>query len=36
LFDDLCKSVGNGPVYLESSKFEEREGNLKLALNVCE
>jgi la-related protein 1 len=29
-----CKSYG--PVFLEASKYEEREGNIEAALEICE
>lgn len=29
-----CKSYG--PVFFEASKYEEREGNIKIALEICE
>lgn len=29
-----CKSYG--PVFFEASKYEEREGNIDLALEICE
>ena len=28
--------MGNGPIYLEASRYEEREGNLEEALEFCD
>lgn len=36
LFHQLCKTYGNGPVYLEASRYEEREGCVEESLNFCE
>ena len=36
MFDQVCKRFGNGPVYLEASRYEEREGNLEESLRFCE
>jgi len=35
-FKEACVNTGNGPVYLEASRYEEREGNLEEAVNQCE
>ena len=31
---DNCQSYG--PIYLEASKYEEREGEIEKALKICE
>lgn len=31
---DKCQSYG--PIYLEASKYEEREGEIQEALKICE
>lgn len=36
LFQTLCTQVGNGPVFLEASRHEEREGNIMMSLTICE
>jgi hypothetical protein len=36
IFSLVCKKYGNGPVYLEASRYEEREGNLEDSLKLCE
>jgi tetratricopeptide (TPR) repeat protein len=36
LFQSLCQNVGNGPIYLEASRYEEREGNLIESLQFCD
>jgi hypothetical protein len=36
LFSKLCKKFGNGPVYLEASRYEEREGCILESLDYCE
>ena len=36
MFKEICETVGNGPVYLESSRYEEREGCIEEALTYCE
>lgn len=36
MFKEICEKVGNGPVYLETSRYEEREGCLDEALTYCE
>ncbi len=36
LFAQLCQTFGNGPVYLEASRYEEREGCIRESLDYCE
>lgn len=36
IFDSLCLQVANGPVYLEASRYQEREGDFERALDYCE
>jgi hypothetical protein len=36
LFKRLCEIYCNGPVYLEASRYEEREGCIAEALEYCE
>jgi len=35
-FKEACVNTGNGQVYLEASRYEEREGNLEEAVTLCE
>ena len=36
IFKELCQTVGNGPIFLEASRYEEREGNIAQSLDFCE
>ena len=36
IFSQVCSKFGNGPVYLEASRYEEREGNIDESLKFCE